>query len=295
MTPQLPSSSPEVALGKREPAPEVVTHQHNIRSPPGVNHERLSPRHSLGARLEAKYGSPYRSLKYSRSCVDLGSLAGMGSLAFEAELEDSAKSTVSVSGRGGGKGERSAFTCHPLSSGSSSSHESLSPTGDVNAEQHSIVAPDPLGGVQSDYLAGTAGPGDSTGKSGSVADVSGLISTTTGGHDTTGKTITLSGHDTPDEKLRVTASESCQDTADESTASHSHDTVGQCFTEQHGTGKWKEKEEKRDEDWFGMAEVEDEDWFGMAEVEDGQDTTDESTRVVAASGKETLSLHLALL
>ena len=100
MTPQLPSSSPEVALGKREPAPEVVTHQHNIRSPPGVNHERLSPRHSLGARLEAKYGSPYRSLKYSRSCVDLGSLA----LAFEAEVEDSAKSTVSVSRRGGGEG-----------------------------------------------------------------------------------------------------------------------------------------------------------------------------------------------
>ncbi len=171
--------SPEVAAGRREPAPEVMCHAHHIRSPPPeVNHhhhDRLSPRHSLGSRLEAKYGSPYRQLKYSRSCIELGSVRrtsyplqdeedteeGEGEGEVEVEGEGAVRSSRPGVSASGGRGveqqeeeERSeaAFTALVHSSELPSA-----PFGDCNAGEVGGAAPDRTKGKVGSLAAALSG------------------------------------------------------------------------------------------------------------------------------------------
>jgi len=161
-----PLPTPEVAAEKLEPAPEVT--RHHIRSPPEVNEDRLSPRHSLGSRLEAKYGSPYRQLRYSRSCIEFRSVRSTSHLLQDGDdteeegEEEEGEGAVRSSRRGvsasSGEGEKeeqseAAFTAWD------SSEVSAAPLGDCNAGEESCAAPD-----------------QETGKAGSFAALSGRAS-----------------------------------------------------------------------------------------------------------------------
>ncbi len=177
-----PFFSPEVAAGKREPAPEVMCHAHHIRSPPPeVNHhqhDRLSPRHSLGSRLEAKYGSPYRQLKYSRSCIELGSVRRTSFPLQDAEDTEE--------GEGEGEGEGAVRSSRPGVSasggrGAEEEEEERSEAAFTALVHSSELSSAPVGDCNAGEVGGAA---PTTGKVGSLAVLSGGVSSCLPGEST---------------------------------------------------------------------------------------------------------------